>query len=301
MARQDHIVRGTSGHVVARVVSLRNVDAEVAARTSAALSEDRYQLLAENASDVVLEVDDRGIVQWISPSVEQFLGWTPEDLVGTRSFDFIAEEDVAKADAFRTLISMGEQVSDYEVRCRRADGELRWVSIRPRPIRGPGGRVTGAVFALRDGQGEVLARRAMTTLSRGSRALVRATDERDLLASMCEVAVRDGGYQFAWYGRKVDDEAHSVEKLATSDAHHEYLDDIDPTWGDDHLGMGPTGRAIRSGEAVVVSDIRSDARFAPWLQQALDHGFRGSIALPVCVDDEVDGAFMVYARETDAF
>ena len=301
MSREDHEVRSTTGSVVARVVGLRSIDAEVAARASAAVSEERYRVLAENASDVVLEVNDDGVIQWISPSVEQFLGWRAADLVGSRSFDFIYGDDTRKASAFRTLVSMGQSVDDYEIRCRKADGDLQWVSVRPRPIVQRDGRVTGAIFALRDCQAEVLTRRALTTLSKGSRALVRAADERDLAQRMCEVAVDEGGYSFAWYGRRVEDEAHSVEKVASSDAHHDYLDAIDPTWGDDPLGMGPTGRAMRLGETIVVRDIRSDPRFAPWLTRALEHGFRGSIALPVRTDGRVDGAFMVYAHEPDAY
>ncbi len=301
MSREDHEVRSTTGSVVARVVGLRSIDAEVAARASAAVSEERYRVLAENASDVVLEVNDEGVIQWISPSVELFLGWRAADLVGSRSFDFIYGDDLAKAAAFRALVSMGQAVEDYEIRCRKSDGDLQWVSVRPRPIVERDGRVSGAIFALRDCQAEVLARRALTTLSKGSRALVRALDERDLAKRMCEVAVDEGGYSFAWYGRRVDDDAHSVEKVTSSDVHREYLEAINLSWGDDALGMGPTGRAMRLGETIVVRDIRSDPRFAPWLAQALEHGFRGSLALPVRADGQVDGAFMVYAHEADAF
>ncbi|HEV2428068.1 MAG TPA: PAS domain S-box protein, partial [Acidimicrobiales bacterium] len=301
MSREGHVVRSTTGSVAALVVGLRLIDAEVEARRSAAQSEGRYQVLAENASDVVLEVDDQGEIQWVSPSVEQFLGWRASDLVGTRSFDFIHPDDTAKAAAFRTLVAMGQSVEEYEIRCRRADGESRWVGVRARPIVQRDGRVTGAIFSLRDCQAEVLARRALTTLSKGSRALMRATDEHELLKRMCEVAVDEGGYSFAWYGRKVHDDARSVEKVASSDAHHEYLEAIDPTWSDDASGLGPTGRAMKLGEVIVARDIPSDPRFAPWLGAALEHGFRCSVALPVRADGDVDGALMVYAEEPDAF
>ncbi|MFI5036200.1 MAG: PAS domain S-box protein [Acidimicrobiales bacterium] len=284
-----------------RVVGLRSIDAEVTARQSLAQTEERYRLLAENASDVVLQTDLDGTIEWISPSVQQFLGWAWRDLIGLRTMDFVFAEDAPKVSAFRTLVGMGQKIDDYEIRCRAADGELRWVSVRVRPMTDDAGTVTGIILSLRNCQAEVLARRALTTLSQGSRALTRAGDEQTLLQRMCQVAVDDGGYQFAWYGRKVNDASFSVEKLAASEGHHEYLDAVDLTWGEGPLGMGPTGRAIRLDETVVVRDIRSDARFSPWLDLAMTHGFRGSISLPVHVDGEVDGAFMVYAREPDAF
>ncbi|NHB86117.1 hypothetical protein G7085_20665 [Tessaracoccus sp. HDW20] len=35
-----------------------------------------FQLLAENASEVVIRSNLPGILEWISPSVEKVLGWT---------------------------------------------------------------------------------------------------------------------------------------------------------------------------------------------------------------------------------
>ena len=174
MSCEEHVVNANAGaDEAARIVALFNIDTEVATRRSLARAEEHYRLLAENASDVVLQTDVEGVIRWISPSVQQFLGWAWKDLIGTRSLDFVFAEDAPKANAFRTLVAMGQEIDDYEVRCRSADGELRWVSVRARPVRDEGDEVTGAVFSLRNCQGEVLARRAFTTLSQGSRALTR--------------------------------------------------------------------------------------------------------------------------------
>ena len=51
-------------------------------RTLAAESE-QYRMLAENATDVVGRISPTGTILWISPSVEQVLGWRPTDLVGS--------------------------------------------------------------------------------------------------------------------------------------------------------------------------------------------------------------------------
>ena len=39
----------------------------------------RYQMLAENVSDVVYQTDMGGTIEWVSPSVTRVLGWQPED------------------------------------------------------------------------------------------------------------------------------------------------------------------------------------------------------------------------------
>ena len=66
---------------------------------------------------------------------------------------------------------------------------------------GPDG-VRLAVVSLRDVEEEVSERRATDTLSAGNALVARADDEHTLLRDMCQIAVDEGGYRLAWYGRK---------------------------------------------------------------------------------------------------
>lgn len=294
-------LHNSAGDVTAVVSGFRDVSDEVLARQTLAESEGRYRLLAEHASDIVIQTDGDGVVQWISPSIEQVLGWHPEDIVGTESIELVAPDDLSMARARRALIQSGGKVDAHEKRYLTITGETVWMSVHPQPIIDDHGDVSTVVIALRNCQAEVLARRALMTLSAGNRALVRAEHELELLHQMCEVAVADGGYAFAWYGRRVDDTRRTVAKVAMSDLHREYLDEVDVTWGDDPLGAGPAGRAIRLGQTIVTRDHRVEAAFQPWLDAANRHGLRSSVSLPVRIDSSMDGAFLVYATEPDAF
>jgi len=68
------------------------------------VSERHYRLLAESATDIVIETDHVGLITWSSPSVERILGWTPEELTGTNALSLVADEDVAAASATRTRV-----------------------------------------------------------------------------------------------------------------------------------------------------------------------------------------------------
>ncbi|MDE3064155.1 MAG: PAS domain S-box protein [Acidobacteriota bacterium] len=301
MSGLDHLVRGRDGEVTARVIGLRDIDAEVAALDSMAHAEAQYQMLAENASDIVMQVNNESVITWVSPSVRQVLGWEPRQVIGTTSWGFLHTEDRDRVLALRERFFSGERVEPFEVRAETKGRDLRWISMRPQPVRDDAGRITATVMGIRDVHAEVLGRHALTTLSEGSRALVRATDESQLLGEMCEIATGAGGYAFAWYGRRVDDEAKSTVCLASSEKNRDYLDGVRLTWADVPHGQGPTGRAIRLDRTIVTPDFERDARFAPWIEAARRHGLRTSVALPVRVDGQVDGAFMVYASETEAF
>jgi PAS domain S-box-containing protein len=294
-------LRDADGHVLSRVVALRDEHESILAQQALAASEHRYRLLAENASDVVYQSGPDGVIQWISPSVDQLLGWTHDELVGRRAIELIPAEDLAGAQQYRDRVFAGEVIDGAEVRFRNRSGDVRWMSVRAKPIRDAAGDISSSIVALRDCQAEVVARRAATALSAGNATLTRAVDELELLQEMCRIAVQEGGYLFAWYGRPVEDADRTVAKVATSREHQDYLDAVEISWGDGPLGQGPTGTVLRTGRTIVLEDIATRAEFAPWHGAAAAHGFRSAISLPVYVHGGLDGAFMVYAGEPDAF
>jgi GAF domain-containing protein len=131
--------------------------------------------------------------------------------------------------------------------------------------------------------------------------LIGAKDKDDLLSQMCQIAVEEGGYLLAWYGRKLHDDKRSIAVVASSTGHESYLDDLEVHWRDDDLGQGTAGRAARSCETCTSSDIDSDSSMAPWRDRARQHGFRSAVSIPVMIDGELDGVWQVYAMEPRAF
>lgn len=59
-----------------------------------AMSEARYRLVMENATDVVLNVDRHGYIRFLSESAEILGGYRPDELVGTKVIDLVHPEDV---------------------------------------------------------------------------------------------------------------------------------------------------------------------------------------------------------------
>ncbi len=144
--------------------------------------------------------------------------------------------------------------------------------------------------------------RALKTLSAGHEVLVRVADEIYMLQEMCRVAVEVGGYRLAWVGFAQPDEQKSILPVAQSGIEADYLRQMRFSWGDNELGRGPTGSAIRTRQPQVVQDISTDPSYAPWRGAATQSGFAAVLALPL-LDSEGNafGALTIDAAEANAF
>ncbi|MEI6361042.1 MAG: PAS domain S-box protein [Actinomycetes bacterium] len=262
----------------------------------------RYRLIADTTTDVVYESDSAGIIQWISPSVHELLGWAPIQLQGRPASDLIHPLDQDRIEALRTSFYLDRSPhNDVTCMVSTASGGYREVRLNTRPLLDAQGSVTGAIVTVTDTHDRDSALRALATLSQANRMLVRVTDEAELLQRMCETIVGTGRYLFCWYGRPVDDADQSVAPIAAAGEHQGYLDEVTISWGDNPLGRGPSGRAIRSRLPQVENDFQPDPDYQPWLKAATSRGFRSSIVLPIVIDDDLDGVLMVYAAEVGAF
>jgi diguanylate cyclase (GGDEF)-like protein/PAS domain S-box-containing protein len=90
------------------------------------LSEDRFRSLIQNSSDVTMIIDGEGIYSYLSPAVEQLLGYRPDELVGHRATDCVHRDD---QEYMRTRLGADFQTSPgtamLEFRMIRRDGTPR--------------------------------------------------------------------------------------------------------------------------------------------------------------------------------
>ena len=152
-----HVV---DGDVRGFFVLVADTTQKVEAVRTAAESEAKFRLLAENATDVVCELDRDSLVAWMSPSSASVLGWRPEELLGTRPRTLVHPADEAELDARRHLVLAGAEVPPFELRIRCADETCKWMSVRARPVT-VSGTVVGIIVGLRDVHEEVSARQAL--------------------------------------------------------------------------------------------------------------------------------------------
>ena len=109
-----------------------------------------FQLITENAADMIAVIDCDGQRLYNSPAYQTILGYGPEELAATSSMDQIHPEDRARvleaAEKARNT-GRGERL---EYRIRHKDGSWRFIESTANAIRGPKGETEGLVIVNRD-------------------------------------------------------------------------------------------------------------------------------------------------------
>lgn len=114
-------------------------------------SEARYRLLADNSTDIVLNLSREGAIGYASPSIAQLGGYTPEAVIGMNAVDLVLPEHRgAVTRAHLAALADPDRTVAVEYRATTASGEVRWFETHTRGIRNGLGEVVGAVSAIRD-------------------------------------------------------------------------------------------------------------------------------------------------------
>lgn len=109
-----------------------------------------FQLISENAADMIALVGSDGRRLYNSPAYQKVLGYSPEDLKTTSSFEQIHPDDrprVLKAAEQARLTGHGEPM---EYRIRHKDGSWRTLESTASPIRNAKGETDKLVIVNRD-------------------------------------------------------------------------------------------------------------------------------------------------------
>jgi diguanylate cyclase (GGDEF)-like protein/PAS domain S-box-containing protein len=146
------------------VLSFRDVSERRSAVGRLSQSEERFRLLAENASDAVFLITG-GLMRWMSPAITTMLGWQPEEWIGHQFVEFCHPDDVALALQWRDEINAGE-VRITRLRLRDHAGRWSWAEVHAGPYRNPKGEQIGIAGSMRTIDQEVAAEAALDRRAR---------------------------------------------------------------------------------------------------------------------------------------
>ncbi|NTV01343.1 MAG: PAS domain S-box protein [Chlorobiaceae bacterium] len=249
---------------------------------------------------------------WLNPFFSKLAGLYPhEALVDAELFSSIIHPEDRQVffDAVLAGASDRAVTTPSRFRLLSRDGRTYWLESKSRAVDFDGNgtplRIIGHVTDITERRPaeEQLKKlnRALLAISKGNQALLRASNEIELLNDICKIIVDVGGYRMACVGYAMDDPAKTVRTVAKAGSDEGYLEQANITWADTEQGNGPTGMSIRTGRHCVVHNMHSDQGFEPWKKEAIEHGYASALSCPLKNGQRVFGALTIYASTHDAF
>jgi diguanylate cyclase (GGDEF)-like protein/PAS domain S-box-containing protein len=270
------------------------------AELSLSESEQWFRTLVARSSDLIVVVDDQGTFTYTNPIVDKLFGYEKYSLIGRNIFDLIhpADQKLAEGAYVDALDSAGME-HPVIIRFRTAGGEWRFVECLLTDCLGEQA-VNGIVGNGRDVTERTYLTRALQTLSEGNQVLVHAKDESELIADICNAIVSVGDYPLTWVGYLQHDGEKTVEVVAKA-GHTDIIDGLRFGWGDNSLGLGPIGEAIRTGGVQLVNNMLTMNTAPERFARVEEYELRSMCAFPLLLHDETIGMIAIYSEQLNYF
>lgn len=276
------------------------------------ISEERFMLVSKATNDAVWDWDFAQNTIWWNDGFSKLFGYPRGELEpGPESWTLrIHPDEVQKvADDIHAVIDGSEQYWSAEYRFRRKDSSYADIFDRGFVIRDATGKAIRMIGAMQDisqrkqAEGKIRRlNRVYAVLSGINTLIVRVRDRQQLFNEACRIAAEQGGFGMAWIGL-LDSKTRDVIPAAWSGTTpNDQWAQLKASARDDAEGRGTIGTAVRTRQPVIINnipaglDVNNKRR-----SMVVERGLLSAIALPLLVDDEVAGVFMLFAREAGFF
>ncbi len=155
------------------VVGVRDVTTRYQAEQAVRESEQRLRELTNSMRDVVMLLDLKGVIEYVTPSVKAALGYDPDELLGQSGFDFFDAEDRSWVLEAVRAAREGRRPLRLEYQHRHKEGSRVWLETNLDFIYDSEGRPLRIVLGARQIQDR---REAEEQLRKSEQMLRQVTD-----------------------------------------------------------------------------------------------------------------------------
>lgn len=261
-----------------------------------AQKEERFRLLAENSSDVISRQAIDGTFLYVSPASIGILGYSPEQLLGTKLEAYVYPEDRVAVDACYGSAREIDETRQVEFRFRRPDGKFVWLESTCRRVLHPGSAdVVETHAAARD----ITSRKQMEFREQVRAEVLEMIAEgrpmEDILNRVVDAAHRQESQAAAvGVGLIGDRQRHIAPRLP-----HALSAAIDAKLPE--IVARINSLAAGHGDRAVLCDLREDLTWADLVPMLNQQGIRSCWAMLITSRHrEPSGIFCVYTRDGQA-
>ncbi|MDP1985338.1 MAG: PAS domain S-box protein [Sulfuritalea sp.] len=134
----------------ARVALLSVLEDQREVQAALSASEQRFRGFVENASDLIYELSPEGILTYVSPNWQDYIGEPAAAALGKSFRDYVHPADIRQVAELLQPSTAPRGATSVDYRALRRDGTVRWHSARGVGLRDANDRVTGYQGIARD-------------------------------------------------------------------------------------------------------------------------------------------------------
>lgn len=130
--KAENDLRAAYEQIAANEEELRDqLEKLVTNQEALAHSEGKFRDIVETSPDLIWEIDERGVLTYVSPRFTDLIGYTPEETLGKPIFSFLPEEELPHLrELFSSITHTRELPGGFDVIARCKDGNLITIEIR---------------------------------------------------------------------------------------------------------------------------------------------------------------------------
>lgn len=148
---------------------------------------EKYELMAENITELLLILDPKGYITYASPSFKTTLGYDPDELLGKYSFDYLPLNNVKfLSEEFGKIVK--EKADDFKIiNIMNRDGKYVPIEVTGVPVLEKSGEVKNIVMVGRDIQERKIIEKALKESEERYRLLVDSSPDAILVHDNGEI------------------------------------------------------------------------------------------------------------------
>ena len=144
IANLGQVYRDDEGRPLRMIGVVHDVTDQKLTQGALSDSEEKFRSLVETTSEWIWAIDRNARITYSNPTVEQILGYRPEELSGRSLRSLVHEDDLPKAEQIlSTSLAQKRRWATFVVRCRHKDGTYRYLECQGVPMLDATGEVVG--------------------------------------------------------------------------------------------------------------------------------------------------------------
>ena len=248
-----------------------------------------FRDILENSSDIILTVDTRGEITYVTPSVRR-LGYTPDEVINRSFQSFIPEPDRPELlRKFSSAVQSGVFENIMQVDVLKNDGSTASIDVNVLPLV-VDGKNNGFMCVFKDVTLRILYQKRVEALHMQASRLSDATTLDEVAGRTLDIIEQIFGFSILGFGVVVEENLRfPYIKGATSD------DDIVLKLD----GPGITVRAANTGATQLVKDVSQDQAYVEGAGGRIETA--SELAVPILHGEKAVAVINLEHPEPDAF